>query len=259
MKKDVAFRPTVDAPCWTQVVYALPLRRPNVARDSRRRRRPVDARDWLLHRGRRAVVWGGFTLLILFGVLFLLRDALKYLDWTPTAYQRFWPQRWALAAHALTAGVCLLLRFNSVLASAGGREPAHRTIGWAYVLGALASAALTVRLGFFSACRMCIPPFVIWSVLFFIVTALGVVMAVRRQFYVHRQFMIRSWVLMNGFVFVRLDTHFPYPLPTGPDIDRPAMLIWAAWVVPLILTEMLLNWTPLVARALAASKRAVAT
>lgn len=221
---------------------------------------PSTRRDWLLHRGRRAVVWGGFTLLILFGVLFLLRDALKYLDWTPTAYQRFWPQRWALAAHALTAGVCLLLAPLQFSAGLRRRWPAaHRTIGWAYVLGALASAALTVRLGFFSACRMCIPPFVIWSVLFFIVTALGVVMAVRRQFYVHRQFMIRSWVLMNGFVFVRLDTHFPYPLPTGPDIDRPAMLIWAAWVVPLILTEMLLNWTPLVARALAASKRAVAT
>ena len=95
---------------------------------------------------------------------------------------------------------------------------------------------------------MCVPPFAIWSVVFLLVTALAVLMAVRRNFEAHRQFMIRSWVLMNGFVLVRLDTYLEFPFPTGAGIDRPAMLIWAVWVVPLLLTEMWLSWSPLVER-----------
>ena len=67
--------------------------------------------------------------------------------------------------------------------------------------------------------------------------------------------MIRSWVLMNGFVFVRLDTYLEYPFPVGVGISRPAMLIWVAWVVPLLLTEMWLSWSPLVERSRARTVR----
>ncbi|MEZ4414021.1 MAG: DUF2306 domain-containing protein [Gemmatimonadales bacterium] len=221
------------------------------------RERPPAKRLPALRWARGTIIWGGFAFLVLFGVLFLIRDSLKYIEWTEAVYRRFWPQRHMLAAHALTASICLViapLQFSSRLRN---RWPmVHRTIGWTYIVGALASGALTFRLGFFSSCRLCVPPFVIWSALFFIVTALGVLMAVRRQFDAHRQFMIRSWVLMNGFVFVRLDTYFPYPFPTGEGIERPAMLIWAVWVVPLLLTEMFLNWSPLVRRSLAASRKA---
>jgi hypothetical protein len=96
---------------------------------------------------------------------------------------------------------------------------------------------------------MCVPPFAIWSARFLIVTALPVLMALWRNFEAHRLFMIRSWILMNGFVFVRPDTHLEFPLPTGPGVSRPAMLIWAVWVVPLIVTEMWLSWGPLISRA----------
>ena len=45
-------------------------------------------------------IWGGFAFLILFGLLFLVRDSLKYLDWSEAVYRRFWPQRVGLALHA---------------------------------------------------------------------------------------------------------------------------------------------------------------
>ena len=152
-----------------------------------------------------------------------------------------------LAIHVLTASLALViapLQFSNRLRK---RWPVlHRRIGWSYVILVLISAPVSFRLSFFSSCRMCTPPFAIWSALFFIVTATAVVMAVRRQFEAHRQFMIRSWVLMNGFVFLRLDTFLEYPLPSGPGIERPAMLVWAVWVVPLLVTEMWLSWLPLV-------------
>ena len=219
------------------------------------RLRSVTVSD-LLRWSRSATIWGGFAFLLLFGVLFLIRDSLKYLEWTETAYRRFWPQRIWLATHVLTASLGLLiggLQFSSRLRKRWPRV--HRRIGWTYVACALISAVFSFRLSFLTSCRMCVPPFAIWSTLFLIVTALAVLMAVRRQFDAHRQFMIRSWVLMNGFVFVRLDTYLEYPFPVGVGISRPAMLIWVAWVVPLLLTEMWLSWSPLVERSRARTVR----
>lgn len=203
----------------------------------------------LLGVGRAVTIWGGFTALVLFGIMFLLRDSLRYLDWTEAAYQRFWSHRTALAAHVLTASLALVVAPLQFSTRFRARWPvAHRRIGWTYVTCALLSAPVAFHLSLFSVCTMCIPPFALWSVLFFLTTALAVLMAVRRRFEAHRQFMIRSWVLMNGFVFVRLDAHFPYPLPTGPDTYRPAMIIWLAWVVPLVVTEIWLTWIPLATR-----------
>ena len=210
----------------------------------------------LLRVGRSLFIWGGFALLVLLGVRFLMRDALKYFEWSEAVYRRFWPQRLPLALHALTASIGLLvapIQFSTRLRK---RWPVfHRTTGWIYVVCALISAPLTFYLSFFSACRMCTPPFAIWSAVFLTVTVLAIVSAVRRDFEAHRQFMIRSWVLMNGFVFVRLDDLFPYPLPTGQGIERPAMIIWVVWVVPLLLTEMWLSWSPILARRKSRSVR----
>ena len=210
--------------------------------------RPAGARS-LLRWGRSTLIWGGFGSLFVVGLLFLGRDSLKYVEWSEAVYRRFWPQRIGLATHVLTASLAFVLgplQFSTRLRK---RWPVvHRWIGWSYVSCALLSGLVSFRIAFLSSCRMCVPPFAIWAAIFFIVTGLAVLMAVRRQFDAHRQFMIRSWVLLNGFVFVRLDTYLEYPFPVGPGIDRPAMLIWAVWVVPLVLTEMWLSWGPLVTR-----------
>ena len=202
-----------------------------------------------LRLGRGTFIWGGFLFLICFGLLFLVRDALKYLEWSQAVYQRFWPHRVGLAVHVLAASLAFVVAPLQFSTRVRKRWPVlHRRTGWLYVTCALISAPVSFHLSFFSSCAMCVPPFAIWSVLFLIVTALAVLMAVRRNFEAHRQFMIRSWILMNGFVFVRLDTHLEFPFPTGPGVNRPAMLIWAVWVVPLVMTEMWLSWGPLITR-----------
>ena len=210
-------------------------------------RAPVGRIAAIVQRSRATLIWGGFALLVAFGLLFLVRDSLKYLEWSETVYRRFWPQRIGLATHVFAASLAYIiapLQFSTRLRK---RWPTiHRRIGWTYVVCALVSAPVSFHLSFHSSCAMCTPPFALWSVLFLIVTAIALLMAVRRRFDVHRQFMIRSWVLMNGFVLVRLDTYLEFPLPTGAGVDRPAMLIWVVWVVPILLTEMFLSWSPLI-------------
>jgi len=203
------------------------------------------------------MIWGGFTLLVLFGVAFLVRDSLRYLEWTEDVYRRFWPQRIMLATHVLTASLALIVAPIQFSGRIRQRWPKfHRGVGWFYVVCALASGLAMFRLGFYS-CPECVPPFAIWSFLFFTVTALALLMAIRRRFEAHRQFMMRSWVLMNGFVFVRLDTYVEYPLPAGPGVNRAAIVLWVSWVVPLLATEMFLSWYPLAARKRAEVKSRV--
>lgn len=211
------------------------------------------APDWVLKWAKRGVWAGVWFVVIALGVAFVRRDAWKYIEWSEAVYQRFWPNRILLATHVAAAGVALLiapLQFVKPLRIKWPRI--HRAIGWVYVVCAILSAIVSYRLSFY-ACPMCVPPFVMWSVVFFIVTTAAIVMAIQRNLKAHRHFMIRSYVLMNAFVLVRLDAHLidtplEIPLPMGPGVERAPMLLWVVWVVPLLITEMWLSWYPAVRR-----------
>ena len=197
---------------------------------------------------RQAFLLGGLAFLTYLGIRFVRRDALKYLEWSSDVYLRFWPQRWLLATHVLTAAIALLAAPLQFVTAVRKRWPRfHRALGWIYVGCCLVSWPLVMRLATFSSCAACAPPFLLWGLVWAVVTAAAVVMAVRREFDAHRQFMVRSWVLMNGFVFVRLDTHLQYPLPSGPGIDRASMVLWVSWVIPLLFAEAWLSWGPTLA------------
>lgn len=204
-----------------------------------------DAVYWL----RRAAIYGGWVILIYLGYRFLVRDALKYLEYTPEVYRRFWSVRWALVAHVAAASVGLILAPLQFINAVRRKWPrVHRMIGWVYVVCAAVSIPAVYRLTMATNCSTCVAPFFAWTTVFLIVTTLAVVMAVRRRLDVHRQFMIRSYVLMNGFVLVRLDTHIPFPLGDVASLERAGVLLWAVWVVPLLLTEMWFSWVPLIFR-----------
>ncbi len=192
---------------------------------------------------------GAWAIAILLSVAFINRDALKYLEWTPDVYSRFWPTRTSLALHVAFAGVALLAAPLQFSKSVRKRVPRlHRQLGWIYVVCVLISIPAAFRLSF-ESCPGCRPPFILWSTITIVVTTLAIWNAKRRKFSVHRDFMFRSYVLMLGFVFVRLDHHLigtplEVPLPVDVPGGRAPMLLWVAWVVPLFLTELWLVWLP---------------
>ena len=131
-------------------------------------------------------------------------------------------------------------------------------LGWLYVAGALASLPPALRLGLSSSCALCVTPFVIWSVVTLVVTAIGASLAILRSYSSHRDFMLRSYALLYGFVLVRLDlwlqgTFLEVPLPPG--VPRESMVLWMAWVLPLLLCECGLSWGPALHRAVAGRNR----
>lgn len=185
----------------------------------------------------------GWTALLGFGLFFIWRDVGKhffvsdhFLGMTPNA---------PLIVHITTSTVAYLLGPLQFWPPIRRRWPEwHRRLGWAYVSCSLVSVPSMYLLGIRSFCSMCTPPFLLWTTIFVGMTLGAVVSARNGNFRAHRQFMIRSYVLMNGFVFTRLDDFFPFPLPTGEGIDRNSMIIWLVWVVPLLCTELWLNWIP---------------
>lgn len=253
-----------------RAVWPIPYVRLNLYRDPTPlipTIRPLSAEIEPFHRRRaREIRWlrtgllaGAWTVAIILAVAFVRRDALKYLNWSEAVYQRFWPSRLLLAAHVAGAGIALLvgpLQFSRRLRSRWPRV--HRTIGWTYVIAVLVSTPFAIRLAPYSGCLECIPPFLIWGVLTLTVTLIAVVLAVLQSHAMHREFMVRSYALMFAFVFVRLDHHLvgttlEVPLPAG--VARPALVMWLAWLVPLLLVELVVSWMPTVRRAYSRPRR----
>jgi len=183
-------------------------------------------------------------------VYFVQKAALPYIDYTEETYGRFWSLRFWLVPHILGAGPALLLgplQFSSGLRQ---RWPsAHRVIGRVYVFGGLIAAVVAFRLALASRCQPCIPPLTLLALLWFATTALALWMARRRAFVAHRQFVIRSYVLMCAFVIIRLIDDIPLPLAIDDRHVRRSVFEWLCWVVPLLLTEMWLSWRPALAAA----------
>ena len=74
------------------------------------------------------------------------------------------------------------------------------------------------------------------------------VSVMRRQFAAHREWMIRSYVVTFAFVMFRLLEDLDVYGGLGPSAQA-VMLAWMAWTVPLLFTEVALQWRRSVGRS----------
>jgi uncharacterized membrane protein YozB (DUF420 family) len=120
-----------------------------------------------------------------------------------------------------------------------------------YVIGGLIAAPAAFRLALGSACEPCIMPLAILAALWFTTTAIAFWAARRRAFTLHREFMIRSYVLMCAFVVIRLTDYVPFRMDIADADTKRSIYEWLCWVVPLLITEIYLSWFPGIRRAMA--------
>jgi hypothetical protein len=74
-----------------------------------------------------------------------------------------------------------------------------------------------------------------------VTTGMAYVSVMRRQFAAHREWMIRSYVVTFAFVVFRLLEDLNVYGGLGPSTQS-VMLAWIAWTVPLLFTEVVLQW-----------------
>lgn len=125
----------------------------------------------------------------------------------------------------------------------------HRLMGKFYMLGATLVGLSALRLSLISRCEPCRISLFLLAVLALLSTAFAWKAIKAKNIKAHRQFMVRSYICILGFVAVRIDDIFPLDFLFGTIEDRLLRRVvneyfWS--FVPLLIAEVFMTWLPAV-------------
>lgn len=185
------------------------------------------------------MAWCAIVALALY---YVWHNAGRYLDARPEVYGYFWPKRLWLWLHIGGAVFTLLLgplQFVGRLRAAYPR--AHRWSGRVYIVGLLAAAigaagmSATTPLGWTTGVAF------MAMVTAWLATAAIAWIAIRmREIAVHREWMLRNYIITFAFVTFRLMTKVPGAVELGTVAEVFTTFVWTSWVVPLLGYEIVL-------------------
>ena len=130
----------------------------------------------------------------------------------------------------------------------------HRLMGKLYMVGCAMICLSAFRTAFFSLCRPCTVSLFITALLLLITTTIAWYSIRKRNIKQHRQFMVRSYVLILAFVAVRIDSALPLEFFFGTIDDpmyRRTVNEYFFSFFPPICAEIGLTWWPYVRRQVA--------
>ncbi len=195
----------------------------------------------------RAIVALSWAVIAFLALRFVLRFVLPYSAFREEVFGRFWAHRGWLIPHVAAGTTALLLgpfQFWS-----GLRRRAlgfHRWTGRLYLLAVLVAAPSALYLSFF------IPASdggwmggasLFTLALVWLASAAMAYTAIRNgRVESHKEWMIRSYVLTFFFVNVRWWVELPFISTMGTPMERSVVVGWLAWILPLLVTELALQW-----------------
>ena len=182
----------------------------------------------------------------------LLSSAVAWwmIAWPPLTFSNAaeHPQHFPLTyAHVVGgSGMLLFGGLNLYLAARNNHFVLHRVVGRTYlafgVLGSITAIVVSLSMAHKAAGSPILTNTTVslltLALAWLAFAALGWRSALNRRFPSHAQWMIRSYVLAWAFVFCRIASRLS-------DIDKLGngeAFIWLAWVAPLILCEIVLQW-----------------
>ncbi len=187
-----------------------------------------------------------WVFLILFAGRFLIKDAVPYFSLQEDVFGRFWNAKWWLVGHVTGGFLALMIgpfqfwksfriRFTSV----------HRTLGKVYLVSILVASLCSTYLAWTTALAI----HWTWSIALqslAIAWFCTVLMAYRfvrlKRFQLHKEWMIRSYVVTFGFVLFRYMNGHPFFVELGNFIERGPTIGWLCWAIPLFFTEIIIQW-----------------
>ena len=174
---------------------------------------------------------------------FLAMFALPYSTLDETTFGRFWPKRGWLLTHMAGGMVALLVGPVQIWLGLTRRRMAlHRVLGKVYlaavVVGGISSfgLSLTTEAGWMLGMGLAF-----LGLAWFVTTGMALAAVLRRRFELHKEWMIRSYVVTFAFVNFRIFVGVTEAMGVGTELERIAAASWFCWAVPLLVTEVLLQ------------------
>ena len=196
-------------------------------------------------------LWGLFkrALFLALGLMFLFvlwRNERFIVDHSHPDWTYYFPVRWWLVPHGLGGLVALLagpFQFSSRLRQR--HLQFHRLTGRAYLIGVGIAVPFSVYLSVTHS-TVAFRFFILTlAAAWFLTTAVAYVAVLKRNFQLHREWMVRSYAITTTFVTTRVLTAIPAIGNGGEAISVPAQ--WSFLVVMMVLVELALVWRHLVA------------
>ena len=185
----------------------------------------------------------------LLSVGFFLGFALPYLLFEPGHIDAFKGKEPWLITHIISGSIAIFVGAPQLWMGLTGRTGGlHRKLGWLY-LGMIAYSSVTT---FYLAATSSNG----WLVglglgglgLAWVLTSGMALLAImKKQFIMHMEWMIRSYVVTLGFVFFRLFLGATIALQIGTMQERLIGAAWICWSLPLLLTEVCIQGRNLLA------------
>jgi Predicted membrane protein (DUF2306) len=193
-------------------------------------------------RSRTVLVWLGCAVLAALIVRFYGRAVMNYSHFDAAHYHNLWPAKWWLVAHLGGGSLALLLGPLQFIGWIRRKYvKAHRWMGRLYLAGVVVGSIASVYMGLVVAPKAFGVALLYLALAWVVTSGMAYVSVMRRQFAAHREWMIRSYVVTFAFVLFRLGEDLNVYGSLGPSAQA-VMLAWIAWAVPLLFTEVVLQW-----------------
>jgi uncharacterized membrane protein len=182
--------------------------------------------------------------LVAIAVAFVLKYVFHYyLNYNAKAFDPYWPRRAGLLLH-ITGGMVALLTapWQFFTGLTGRRMNVHRYTGRIFLGGVTAGVIGATYLAFTTTFG--------WAFGFGILglasawactTGMAYYAIKRGEVAIHKEWMIRAYVVTFAFVTFRVFSDYGPTSHLKPAGDLAITLAWASWVVPLFITELILQ------------------
>lgn len=175
-------------------------------------------------------------------IRFVAENALKFVHWDASHYGRYWGVRGWIALHIAGGLVALACGPFQLWSGLRGRTAAAhrlrgRVYGLAVLLGSIAGVWIAVTSPAFPTLG---PPLIMLAAAWLTLTGLAWAAILRGQVALHKELMIRSYVVTFAFVCFRFLAELPVLTHMSPP-ERYSTIGWLCWTLPLLVTEMILQ------------------
>jgi uncharacterized membrane protein len=185
------------------------------------------------------LAWAG---IVAVAVGFVIKYVLFYFrHYDAASFDTYWPRRPWLFLHISGGTIALLtgpLQFWTGLRQRN--LTFHRWTGRLFLLGVAMGVAGSIGLAVKAVGQWAFEVGLMGLASAWLVTTFMAYYSIRRGLVsLHKEWMIRAYVVTFGFVFFRILSDYTPMSGLRPENDRDITIAWACWVVPLAVTEMI--------------------